>query len=277
MRGMMRKAAMGLALLPAFCTPGLAQGGTAPEPLRVFAAGSLAGSFNVLLSGFGTPPGAGSLATYGPAGALRARLEHGESADLFASADMAQPLLLARQHQGASVVLFARNRMCAIGRRSLGLTSDTLLSRMLDPAVKLAISTPGADPGGDYAYAVFARADQVRPGATAALKGKARQLLGRPGTAPLVAGHGAIEGIFLSGTADMVLSYCSGVAALEQAVPGLASVFLPPSLDVVPAYGLVVLSGNPAAARFALYVLSGPGQKILAQHGLVPVTLADGP
>lgn len=37
-----------------------------------------------------------------------------------------------------------------------------------------------------------------------------------------------------------------------------------------------MLSANPAAARFALFVLSEPGQAILAQHDLVPVTLPAG-
>ena len=85
------------------------------EPLRVYAAGSLTGAFNALLQAFGMPPGKTSKPTYGPSGPLRERLEGGEAADLFASADMGQPRRLAVAGRGTPVVLFARNRMCALG------------------------------------------------------------------------------------------------------------------------------------------------------------------
>ena len=207
---------------------------------------------------------------------LRERLERGEAADLFASADMGQPRRLAAAGRGTPVVLFGRNRMCALGRAGLGLTPANLLDRLLDPAVKLATSTPLADPGGDYAWAVFARADQVRPGAKAVLEGKAQQLVGGPSMAPLVPGQGPSEGVFLSGRADVMLGYCSGAEGLRRTIPDLAAVPLPPELEVGPEYGLTVLSANPDAARFALFVLSEQGQAILARHGLVPVTTTAG-
>ncbi len=266
---------LGMAPLLACCTATSAQTTFLQQPLRIYAAGSLASSFNALLSAFRIPPGAGVTPTYGPAGNLRERLEHGETADLFASADMTQPRRLAKEGHGGSVVLFARNRMCAIGRRSLGITPDNLLSRLLDPTVKLATSTPGADPSSDYAWAIFKQADQVHPGAQAVLEGKAQQLLGHPGAAPLVAGHGVAEGVFLSGRADVLIGYCSGAAAIEHAVTDLIAVPFPQPLAISAPYGLIVLSDSPTAMRFALFILSDLGQTILAQHGLTPVTLSD--
>ena len=52
---------------------------------------------------------------------------------------------------------------------------------MLDPAVKLGTSTPKADPSGDYAFEVFAKAEKLKPGANAALEKKALQLTRRTG------------------------------------------------------------------------------------------------
>ena len=265
---------LGMALSLICCAAAQAQMVAPGPPLRIFAAGSLAGSFDAMLAAFDTPSGATPV--YGPAGALRRRIEHGEAADLFASADMAQPYRLAKTRHAGPVVLFARNRMCAIGRRSLGLAPGNLLSRLLDPAVTLATSTPGADPSGDYAWAIFKRADAVRPGAEAVLDAKAQQLLGHPGAAPLVAGHGMAEGVFLSGRADVLIGYCSGAAALEHAVPDLVALPFPRPLDVSVPYGLIVLSDNPAAMRFALFVLSAAGQTILARHDLIPVTVPNG-
>ena len=169
--------------------------------------------------------------------------------------------------------MFTRNRLCALGRAALGLTPDNLLERLLDPKVRLATSTPGADPAGDYAWAVFARAEAIRPGAQAILQAKAMKLVGGPNTPPLVPGHGAVEGIFLSNRADVMLGYCSGSGPLTREIPGLASVPLPPSLTVGPAYGLVVLSDHPLAARFALFILSEQGQAILRQNGFDPIGL----
>lgn len=221
----------------------------------------------------GQTEGATAVPVFGPSGVLRQQIEAGAPADILASADMVQPRRLAGERAGAHVITFARNSLCALGRRELNLTPDTLLDRMLDPAVRLATSTPGADPGGDYAWAVFARAEAVHPGAKAALEAKALTLVGGPDSKPLVPGKGQIEGVFLTGAADLMLGYCSGAAPVQRTVPGLVSVPLPPALAVAPAYGMVVLSDNPAAARFALFVMSEAGQAILSKHGFQPVAL----
>jgi molybdate transport system substrate-binding protein len=187
---------------------------------------------------------------------------------------MTQPRALAQQRTGRLVVMFTRNRLCALGRSSLGMTPDNLLDRLLDPTVRLATSTPGADPGGDYAWAVFARAEAVHPGARAILEAKAMKLVGGPNTPLLVSGHGAVQGVFLADRADVMLGYCSGSGPVMQEIAGLTSVTLPSSLTVGPAYGLVVLSDRPMAARFALFVMSEAGQMILQRHGFDPVGLA---
>jgi ABC-type molybdate transport system substrate-binding protein len=219
------------------------------------------------------PAAGGDVASpvFGPSGVLRERIEHGDHVDVFASADMDQPRRLARSHAGSFVVMFTRNRLCALGKASLGLTSENLLDRLLDPSVRLATSTPGADPGGEYAWAVFARAETVHPGAQAILQQKAMQLVGGPNSAPLVPGRGAVQSIFLADRADVMLGYCSSGQAVMREMQELVNVPLPPSLTVGPAYGLIVLSDHPLAARFALFVLSEQGQAILRQYGFDPI------
>jgi len=244
------------------------------QPIHIFAAGSLTAAFTEMVQAFPAPPGSVAPPVFGPSGLLRQQIEHGASADILASADMAQPRALAQQQTGRLVVMFTRNRLCALGRSSLGMTSDNLLDRLLDPTVRLATSTPGADPGGDYAWAMFARAEALHPGARAILQAKAMKLVGGTNTPPLVPGHGPVQGVFLADRADVMLGYCSGSGPVMQEIPGLASVALPPALTVGPAYGLVVLSDRPMAARFALFVMSEPGQMILQRHGFDPIGLA---
>jgi molybdate transport system substrate-binding protein len=149
-----------------------------------------------------------------------------------------------------------------------------LLERLLDPSVRLATSTPGADPGGDYAWAMFARADAVHPGAQAILQAKAQKLVGGPATPPLVAGHGAVQGVFLANRADVMIGYCSGSDPVIREIPGLVSILVPQALSVGPAYGMIVLTDDLLAARFALFVMSEQGQTILQRHGFDPVGLA---
>jgi len=154
-------------------SPGLA------ETLQVVGAGSLADAFADLIRR--SPAGADTIATpeFGPSGLMREKIEGGMNAHLFASADMEQARRLAIGHPERSVIHFTRNRLCAIARAAVGLTPANMLDRLLDPAVRLATSTPGADPSGDYAWAVFARAEAIRTGARAALEAKAQQLYGR--------------------------------------------------------------------------------------------------
>lgn len=246
----------------------------AAEPLRIYAAGSLTAAFTDMVHAF--PATAETIAppVFGPSGVLRERIEHGEPADLLASADMEQPRTLARERGNQPVVMFTRNRLCALGRASLALTPDTLLEKLLDPAVRLATSTPRADPAGDYTWTIFARAEAIHPGAQRILEAKAMKLVGGPNTPPLVPGRGAVQGIFLADRADVMLGYCSGAALVAREIPDLTIVPLPPALTVGPAYGLIVLSDDSVAARFALFVLSEQGQAILLKHGFDPIGLA---
>jgi ABC-type molybdate transport system substrate-binding protein len=190
---------------------------------------------------------------------------------------MAQPRTLATGHPDRPVILFTRNRLCALARNSVGLTPCNFLDRLLDKSVRLATSAPGADPGGDYPWAMFALVETVHPGAQAILQAKALKLVGGAATPPLVPGHGAVQGVFLADRADVMLGYCSGAAPVIREVPGLISVAVPPALTVGTEYGIVVLSDHPIALRFAMFVMSEQGQAILRKFGFDSVGIAGTP
>jgi molybdate transport system substrate-binding protein len=248
------------------------------DTLRVAGAGSLRDAFTDLLHRF--PGGSDTIATpqFGSSGLMREKIEAGLDIDLFASADMGQARRLAAGHPERLVINFTRNRLCAVARTTVGLTSANMLERLLDPAVRIATSTPGADPAGDYAWEVFARAEAVRAGARATLEGKAQRLFGGgPQTPLLIPGKGAAEGVFLSDRADVIFGYCSGAPAVTREVPGLAIVSLPPELAVGPAYGMVLLNTKPLTLRFAAFVMSEDGQALMKAHGFDPVGLIETP
>jgi molybdate transport system substrate-binding protein len=150
----------------------------AAETLRVMGAGSLATSFAELIRSFPAAPDAVAPPEFGPSGLMRQKIESGAAADLFASADMEQARRLAIGHPERIVINFTRNRLCAFAREAVGLTSANIVDRILDPSVRIATSTPGADPAGDCAMAVFDRADAARADAGATLRAKALHLFG---------------------------------------------------------------------------------------------------
>ncbi|MGI4861273.1 MAG: substrate-binding domain-containing protein [Janthinobacterium lividum] len=237
----------------------------------MYAAGSLVAAVNDALVSSGIPAANVAKPVFGPAGALRARLEAGEPADLFLSADMTQPRALAQGRDSVYVVPFARNQMCLYSRRPLGGNAPEILATLLEPSFRLASSTPKADPGGDYAFKVFAKADGVKPGATQALEKKTLLLLGTPNAMTPVAGKSPAASIFLSDRADALLYYCSNAADIKREVPDLLVASLPAALDVDVVYGLALLSDQPDAERFALFLLSEKGQAIFSRYGLLPL------
>ncbi len=259
----MKRFLIALALMTAPIT--LAQ---ANEPVLLHAAGSLRGALTDVSAAFSQAHGNPVTARYGASGLLRDAINGGEKAEVFASANMGHPQSLQKAGKAGPVVLFARNELCAFARPGLDVTSATVLDRMLDPAIKLGTSTPRADPSGDYAFAVFARAEAMKPGAKAALEAKALQLTGGPNTRQAQGGRNLYGDLLTEGAADIFLAYCTNEGPLAKEQPGVKLIRLPDSLGVGADYGLTLINGaSTHAAKLALFILSADGQRILAKHG----------
>jgi len=237
--------------------------------VRLHAAGSLRPALTELGQAFTAAHGIKVQAQFGASGLLRQRLEAGEPGDVYASADMGNPQALARAGTAWPVVVFARNRLCALVRPGLQVTPGTVLTTMLAPGTKLATSTPGNDPAGDYAWQVFARAEQVQPGARAALQAKALKLTGVADAPSPPPGRSVYAWHLLEGRADLFLAYCTAGREAAAEAPGIGVVELPPALAVGAEYGLTTLrtADAPMALPFVLYVLAAEGQAILARYG----------
>jgi molybdate transport system substrate-binding protein len=238
--------------------------------VRLHAAGSLRAAMADIAKAYSDTYGTRVEAVFGGSGGLKDRLLQGEAGDVFASADMGNPQALTDAGKAGPTVLFARNHLCVLLRPGLKATPATLLATMLNPSIKIGTSTPKNDPAGDYAWAMFQKADSVRPGSRATLEAKAIKIGNVPGSLAVPpSAANAVVWLFQQKRVDMFFSYCTGGPAVTKESPGIAVIPLPPALAVEAHYGLTVLSGanKEQAGQFALYILSPAGQKILAQHG----------
>jgi ABC-type molybdate transport system substrate-binding protein len=241
------------------------------ETVNLYAAGSLKAALTEVAAAF-EKDGGGKVrveATFGPSGLLRERIEKGEPAHVFASADTGHPKrLIDRGHSTGPLAVFARNQLCALARPGLSVTPDGLLDAMLDPQVRIGTSTPKADPAGDYAFALFAKAEGLKPGAQHALESKALQLTGGPASEKAPPGRNPYAWVMETGRADLFLTYCTNTLLAQKEVPSLRIIQIPAELNVGADYGMIVLKDAPAAAAdLARFILGGDAQAILTKHG----------
>jgi molybdenum ABC transporter molybdate-binding protein len=238
--------------------------------VRLHAAGSLRAAMTDIAKAYSEAYGVTVTPTFGGSGLLKDRLLEGEPGDVFASADMGNPQALTSAGKSGPTVLFAHNHLCAIMRPGLQATPASLLATLLNPSVKVGTSTPIGDPAGDYAWALFKKADAIRPGSRATLEAKAVKIGNEPGSLAVPAGvTNGVAWLFKEKRADVFLAYCTGGTAVAAELPGTTTIHLPPALAVEANYGLTILksANQDLAAQLAFFILSPAGQKILADHG----------
>ena len=242
-------------------------------PIRLYAAGSLKDALSEVARAHEAASGGKVEAKFAPSGLLKDEIAGGAPADIFASANMTHPRALQDAGKSGPVIRFARNTLSALVRPGLEVDSASLLATLLDPQVRLATSTPGADPSGDYAFAMFDKAEALRPGARTALECKALKLTGGEGSAAPPGGRSLYGWHIAEGRADIFLTYRTNALAALAQYPGQKCVTLPAELAVAADYGLTIMKGASAEAQaFAQYIVSATGQDILARHGFAPKT-----
>lgn len=240
----------------------------------LYNAGSLGNALKEVSSDFTQIYGIPVTQVSGPSGLIRERIEkelnEGVSADVFASADIGNPQQLYDKGLSEPVVNFIDNRLVAVVKPGLSVTSSNLLDYLLNPQIKLGTSTPIKDPSGDYAQEIFRKADNIKPGNYDILNNKALQLVGGNPNAPTVPDGKNSLVYFVKETqqADVFLAYYTSGLAARDIASDLQIVELPDNLAVRAKYGLTVLkNASPDGEKLAKYILSPDGQKVLLKYG----------
>ena len=197
-------------------------------------------------------------ASFGFSGLMRERIERGEGADVFASADTGHPMRLLRDGRASRVVLFTRNTLCIAAPAGTGLTTETAVRLLFDPSLPPGVFPSVQDPVGDYTLELFRRIEAEHPGAEAALRTRAIVINEAMIRRPLASGEDWPAALLRDGRMRLHVSYCTtarGRLALQ--LSGLEIAELPASLSVGPAYGLAVMrDARPGAEDLALFILS---------------------
>src|SRR6185312_3844364 len=247
-------------LLALFLLLGAAPAAARPRPeLVVFEAASLKDVLARLATTFeAAPPRARVVFNAAGSQELRAQIEHGAAADLFASADRRQMEPLLAAHLIDAPVLFACNHPVLVTRIGL----DTIASLGdLPRAERVVLGAPEV-PIGAYAELVFRRAAALYgPDFPARVQARvvSRELNVRQVLAKVILGE-----------ADAAVVYASDAASARGKVRVVA---LPPAADVVAEYPIARVRGGaqPELARAFLDLLGGPaGAAALRDAGFVP-------
>lgn len=246
----------------------LLSGPVMSDEVSLYAAGSLKASLSDVSRDFEKRTGHTVKNTFAPSGLLRQRIEAGEPAQVFASANMKHPETLFKAGKAGTVTMFARNKLCAIARGGMKVDTDTLLEVLLDPKVRVGTSTPKADPSGDYAWKLFEKAGAVKPGAFETLDKKAEKLTGGPTSEKAPKGRNPYGWVMETKKPDLFLTYCTNAVLAKKEMPSLKIVQVPDTLAVGADYGLTVIKGAPAVAEeLAAYILSDAAQQVLRAYG----------
>jgi molybdate transport system substrate-binding protein len=203
---------------------------------------------------------------FGPSGKLRERIEAGDKPALFASASPAHTDRLQKAGLLRSSNVFAGNTLCVMARPGFSLSGKNVIDVLLDDAVVLGTSTPGADPSGDYTWEMFKKIDASRAGALARLDAKAKKLTGAEINP--TESQAAYAKILLDKRADVFVSYCTNAKSAQKSSPNISFVEVPAAFNVVSNYSIGITPEAPESARnFLRFVLSERARSTLAALG----------
>ena len=263
-------AAMAVACGPASAGDGVnAAAGGGEATLTVFAAASLAESFRELGAAFEADnPGARVALNFAGSQTLRTQLEHGASADVFASADWRQMAALqAAGLLGSAPECFASNRLAVVAPAGPDDAADTVqsLRDLARPGVAIAMAAAEV-PAGAYARDALAllAGDAAYPDdfADAARANVATNEAGVRGVIQKVA-LGEVDAGIVYATDAKAPQYADAVRVIE----------IPLQFNPAAEYPIAALAdgqGLAASLAFIGFVQSDAGQAILRGYGFGP-------
>jgi molybdate transport system substrate-binding protein len=255
-----------LALGLTCCSSFLPRTPSTPRTLTVYAAASLTGALGEVGKAFeATHPGATVKFNFGGSSTLRAQIEQGAPADVFASADHKNmdPLVTEKLITAGSLKDFATNLLIVI----LPPKNPANIQRLQDlakPGLKLILADASV-PVGNYARQALSN---MSKDPTFGADYDAKVL------ANVVSNETDVKGVVSKvdlGEGDAGIVYVTDAIA----APDLKTIAIPKAYNVIAKYPIASLIKRPneeLASAFIAYVLSSDGQAVLKKWGFTPVS-----
>jgi molybdate transport system substrate-binding protein len=239
------------------------------EPLKVLAAGSLRRAFGPLLKDFTDETGIPAEAEFGPAGLLRARIEAGEPCSIFVSANAAHAEALVKGGIAKRCRTAARDRLGLVVMRGPKTDNKDWVALLSDESLRIGTSTPGDDPGGDYAQAFFEKgAEKAVPGLGTLLKARAVPMAGGRHSPKPPAGMSAAAWLLGEGRCDVFTSYAHNALSLDK--KRFRAVKIPEAFNVECRYTLALIADTPEAEKLESFITGPQGRRHLLAAGFLP-------
>lgn len=229
------------------------------ETVRVFAAASLGDVLRTLAAGFEQSHGARVELNLAGTHVLRAQIEQGAEADVYAFADLDHARALEARGLVQPHRVLARSRLCVATPSAA--PRVRALADLARPGTRIVVAEPSV-PAGRYTAEWLARMEREPGFASAFRRGFEANVVSREPNVRLVLAKVAL------GEADAGLVYVSDIRANAR----VRAVTIPERLNVVAFYaaGLVRAPAAPAARAFLETLLGAEGQRVLREHGFLP-------
>jgi molybdate transport system substrate-binding protein len=233
--------------------------------LSVFAAASLTESFKELGKQFEEKhPGVSVAFNFGATNALRTQLEHGASADVFASANTREMDLAIKAGLLAADAprTFARNRLVLLIPKTNRAKIEALKD-LARPGIKLVIAHK-AVPVGKYTLEMLDKLSADKSYGETFKETVLKNVVSEEENVKSVVSKVRLD------QADAGIAYASDVGAAAAEVVSLA---IPETVNPTATYPVAALSKAPQAAlakEFIELLLSASGQEVIQKHGFLP-------
>lgn len=234
----------------------------APQPVTVLAAASLTDAFNEIGPAYTKRnPGFQPRFSFAASSLLRAQIERGAPADVFASADWEQMRPLADSKRALTPRAFAKNRLViAVPAGNPKKLRD--LRSLAQPGLRL-VMTDLKVPIGRYTQQMLGKAVAAKAvPANFPARVEANVVSREPNVRTLLT---KVE----LGEADAAVVYETDALSGKR-TGKVATVAIPPKLNLIAEYPIAMLAEakeREGAARFVAFVLSKEGRSILKKNG----------
>ena len=196
---------------------------------------------------------------FGASGTVARRIENGLPWDLFCSANAAHPDRLHAAGLASPSKIFATNSLALLMCRDILDTGpDDAVSLLRMPGLRIGMSTPAADPSGDYALQLFDRLAQRAPQGDAELRKRTHIVTGGGEDTPIVHPDGVYVGVVQQDRVDLMLAYRTICLEACSKEPNLTYLTFPPDIEVRARFAAVFNVASPELGAALLHYLVGP-------------------